>query len=192
MQDILEYTVREATDREHTEKEVGNMTTFRELFLEQLGDIHSAETQITEALPKLVEAATDDELKDALSTHLHETRRQIDRLKEVFAELGEKPAIKTCMGMKGLLKESDEGLQKGLSGPLGDALIIANAQRVEHYEISAYGTAIAWARQLDLGDVADLLDESLDEEAGADEKLTSIAEGGLLTAGLNEEAVARK
>jgi ferritin-like metal-binding protein YciE len=96
------------------------------------------------------------------------------------------------MGMKGLLKEGEEGLQKGLSGPLGDALIIANAQRVEHYEISAYGTAIAWARQLDLDEVADLLDESLDEEAGADEKLTSIAEGGLLTAGLNEEAVARK
>lgn len=168
------------------------MSTFRELFLEQLGDIHSAETQITEALPKLIDAVSDDELKDALSTHLQETRRQIERLGEVFSELGEKPTSKTCMGMKGLLKEGEEGLQKGLSGPLGDALIIANAQRVEHYEISAYGTAIAWARQLDLDEVADLLDESLDEEAGADEKLTSIAEGGLLTAGLNEEAVARK
>ncbi|HET6362623.1 MAG TPA: ferritin-like domain-containing protein [Gemmatimonadota bacterium] len=168
------------------------MSTFRELFLEQLGDIHSAETQITEALPKLIDAVSDDELKDALSTHLHETRKQIERLSEVFAEIGERPVQKTCLGMKGLLKEGDEGLQKGLSGPLGDALIIANAQRVEHYEISAYGTAIAWARQLDLDEVADLLDESLDEEAGADEKLTSIAEGGLLTAGLNEEAVARK
>ncbi len=168
------------------------MSTFRELFLEQLGDIHSAETQITEALPKLIEAATDDELKDALSTHLHETRGQIERLQQVFAELDEKPVTKTCMGMKGLLKEGDEGLQKGLSGPLGDALIIANAQRVEHYEISAYGTAIAWAKELDLGDVADLLDESLDEEAGADETLTRIADGGLLAAGLNEAAVARK
>ncbi len=168
------------------------MTTFRELFLEQLGDIHSAENQITKALPKLVEAATDDELKDALSTHLHETHKQIERLEKVFEELGEKPVSKMCMGMKGLLKEGDEGLQKGLSGPLGDALIIANAQRVEHYEISAYGTAVAWARQLDLDEVADFLDESLDEEAAADEKLTSIAEGGLLTAGLNEEAVGRK
>ena len=168
------------------------MSTFKELFLEQLGDIHSAETQITEALPKLIEAATDDELKDALSTHLHETRKQIERLQQVFAHLDEAPVTKTCMGMKGLLKESAEGLQKGLSGPLGDALIIANAQRVEHYEISAYGTAIAWAKELDLGDVADLLDESLDEEAGADETLTRIADGGLLTEGLNEAAVARK
>lgn len=168
------------------------MSTFRELFLEQLGDIHSAETQITEALPKLIEAATDDELKDALSTHLHETRNQIERLQQVFTELDETPVTKTCLGMKGLLKEGDEGLQKGLSGPLGDALIIANAQRVEHYEISAYGTAIAWAKELDLGEVADLLDESLDEEAGADETLTKIADGGLLTAGLNEAAVARK
>jgi ferritin-like metal-binding protein YciE len=168
------------------------MSTFRELFLEQLGDIHSAETQIAKALPKLVEAATDDVLKDVLSTHLHETHKQIERLEQVFEELGEKPVTKMCMGMKGLLKEGDEGLEKGLSGPLGDALIISNAQRVEHYEISAYGTAVAWARQLDLDEVADLLDESLDEEAAADEKLTSIAEGGLLTAGLNEEAVGRK
>lgn len=168
------------------------MSTFRELFLEQLGDIHSAETQITEALPKLVEAASDDELKDALSTHLHETRRQIERLEQIFGELDERPEKKTCMGMKGLLKEGEEGLQKGLSGPLGDALIIANAQRVEHYEISAYGTAIAWAKELDLDEVADLLDETLDEEAGADETLTRIADGGLLTEGLNEAAVGRK
>jgi ferritin-like metal-binding protein YciE len=168
------------------------MSTFRELFLEQLGDIHSAETQITEALPKLVEAASDDELKDSLSTHLQETRRQIERLEQIFGELDERPEKKTCMGMKGLLKEGDEGLQKGLSGPLGDALIIANAQRVEHYEIAAYGTAIAWAKELDLDEVADLLDESLDEEAGADETLTRIADGGILTEGLNEAAVGRK
>lgn len=167
------------------------MSTFKELLVEQLSDIHSAETQITAALPKLVEAATDDELKDALSTHLHETQGQIERLQQVFADLGESPSGKTCAGMKGLLKEGDEGLQKGLSGPLGDALIIANAQRVEHYEISAYGTAIAWAKELDMDDVADLLDESLDEEAGADEKLTSIAQGGLLQAGINEEAVGK-
>ncbi|MGH7566703.1 MAG: ferritin-like domain-containing protein [Gemmatimonadota bacterium] len=168
------------------------MSTFRELFVEQLSDIHSAETQITEVLPKLVAAASDDELKDALSTHLHETQEQIERLKQVFSELDESPSGKVCAGMKGLLKEGGEGLQKSLSGPLMDALIIANAQRVEHYEISAYGTAIAWAKELDLDDVVDLLDESLDEEAGADEKLTSIAQGGLLQAGVNEEAVAKR
>jgi len=168
------------------------METLNDVFEHTLQDIYYAEQALTKAIPKAQRAACHPELKDALSTHLHETRKQIERLEEVFADLGEKPVTKMCAGMKGLLKEGDEGLQKGLSGPLGDALIIANAQRVEHYEISAYGTAIAWARQLDLDEVADLLDESLDEEAGADEKLTAIAEGGLLTAGLNEEAVARK
>jgi ferritin-like metal-binding protein YciE len=168
------------------------MTTFRELLVDQLRDIYNAETQVTEALPKLVEAASDDELRDALSTHLDETRDQIGRLDKVFADLGESPSGKVCAGMKGLLKEGDEGLRQGFTGPLMDALIIANAQRVEHYEISAYGTAISWAKELDLDDVVDLLDESLDEEAAADEKLTSIAQGGLLQSGVNEEAVGRR
>ena len=92
--------------------------------------------------------------------------------------------------MKGLLEEGEEALRKPM-GPLKDALLIASAQRVEHYEISAYGTAIAWAKQLDLDDLADLLDESLDEETSADEKLTEVAEGGLLEAGVNEEAAER-
>ncbi|HEY7816965.1 MAG TPA: DUF892 family protein, partial [Vicinamibacteria bacterium] len=90
------------------------------------------------------------------------------------------------------LEEGEESIGKAPTGPLKDAVLIANAQRVEHYEIAAYGTAIAWAKQLDLDDVADLLDESLEEESDADEKLTAIAEGGLLEAGVNEEAVARR
>jgi ferritin-like metal-binding protein YciE len=94
--------------------------------------------------------------------------------------------------MKGLLEEGEEAMQKRVTGSLRDALIIAGAQRVEHYEISAYGTAIAWAKQLDLDDVVDLLDESLDEEAAADEKLTSIAEGGLLATGVNEDAAGNR
>jgi ferritin-like metal-binding protein YciE len=164
------------------------MTSFRHLLVEQLSDIHSAETQVVEALPKLIGAASDDELKDALSMHLDETRNQIERLERVFEELGESPSGKECAGMKGLLEEGEEVMEKRVTGALRDALLIAGAQRVEHYEISAYGTAIAWAKQLDLDDVVDLLDESLDEEAAADEKLTSIAEGGLLAAGINEEA----
>ena len=164
------------------------MTSFRHLLVEQLSDIHSAETQIFGALPKLIESASDDELKDALSIHLDETRNHIERLERVFQKLGESPSGKECVGMKGLLAEGKETMEKRITGPLRDALLIASAQRVEHYEISAYGTAIAWAKQLDLDDVADLLDESLDEEAAADEKLTSIAEGGLLAAGINEEA----
>lgn len=168
------------------------MTSFRHLLAEQLSDIHSAETQIVEALPKLIGAASDDELKDALSTHLGETRHHIERLERAFEELGESPSGKECVGMKGLLKEGEETMEKRVTGALRDALLIAGAQRVEHYEISAYGTAIAWAKQLDLDDVADLLDESLDEEAAADEKLTSIAEGGLLAAGINEEAAGNR
>ena len=166
------------------------MSMFRELLVEQLSDIHNAETQITQALPKMLEAASDPDLKKAFSHHLEETRAQIQRLEEAFGELGASPSGKVCQGMKGLLKEGEEALEKPLAGPLKDALLIAGAQRVEHYEISAYGTAIAWAKQLDLDEVADLLDESLDEESNADEKLTSIAEGGLLESGVNEEAVA--
>lgn len=168
------------------------MSTFKELLVEQLSDIHSAETQITQALPKMLDAASDPDLKKAFSHHLEETRAQIQRLEEAFGELGETPSGKACQGMKGLLKEGEEALDKPLSGPLKDALLIANAQRVEHYEISAYGTAIAWAKELDLDEVADLLDESLDEESSADEKLGSIAEGGLLESGVNEEAVSRR
>lgn len=168
------------------------MTAFKQLLVDQLNDIHSAETQITKALPKLIQEASDEELKKALSHHLEETRGQIERLKRAFSELGASPLSMTCEGMKGLLKEGEESITKATPGPLKDAVLIANAQRVEHYEIAAYGTAIAWAKQLDFDDVADLLDESLDEEAAADEKLTSVAEGGLLEAGVNEEAVARR
>src|SRR5687768_18147437 len=102
------------------------MATFKKLLVDQLKDIHNAETQITKALPKVIEAASDDELKDALSIHLDETRGQIERLKQIFADLGESPTGKECAGMKGLLKEGEEGLQQGLKGPLMDALIIAN------------------------------------------------------------------
>jgi len=168
------------------------MTSFKHLLIEQLSDIHSAETQISGALPKLIQAASDDELKDALSTHLAETRNHIERIERAFEELGESPSGKECVGMKGVLQEGEETMGKRVTGPLKDALLIAGAQRVEHYEISAYGTAIAWAKQLDLDDIADLLDESLDEEAAADEKLTSIAEGGLLAAGINEEAAGNR
>jgi ferritin-like metal-binding protein YciE len=168
------------------------MSTFRELLVEQLSDIHNAETQITQALPKMIDAASDPDLKRAFTHHLEETRAQIQRLEQAFGELGESPSAKACQGMKGLLKEGEEALEHPVAGPLRDALLIAGAQRIEHYEISAYGTAIAWAKQLDLEDVADLLDETLDEESAADEKLTSIAEGGLLEAGVNEEAVSRR
>ncbi len=164
------------------------MSTMHDAFVEQLKDIYSAETQITKALPKMVEAAHSGELREALQHHLEETRGQIDRLDRIFEGLGTPATEKKCKGMEGLLKEGEEGIKNHESGPVGDAVIIANAQRVEHYEIAAYGTVRAWADELELDDAATLLEETLDEEAAADEKLTSIAEGGLLATGVNQEA----
>ena len=164
--------------------------SFHDLFVEHLKDIYDAENQITKALPKMVEAANDEKLREALDQHLEETRGHIERLDRIFEELAIPATGKTCKGMQGLIKEGEEHLQKSPGGPVGDALLIASAQKVEHYEISAYGTARAWAEELDLDDAADLLDETLDEESAADEKLTSIAEGGLLTEGINVEAKA--
>ncbi|HET6342597.1 MAG TPA: DUF892 family protein, partial [Gemmatimonadota bacterium] len=115
----------------------------------------------------------------------------VERLERLFSDLGEPPTGKSCKGMEGLLEEGDEAIKNHSAGILRDALIIAGAQRIEHYEISGYGTAKAWAEELDLEDAVDLLDETLDEEAEADEKLSAIATGGLLTEGVNETASAK-
>jgi ferritin-like metal-binding protein YciE len=168
------------------------MATLRDLFKDQLKDIYDAENQIVAALPKMIDAASHDELKAALTEHLEQTRGQIDRLERVFAQVGASPARKTCKGMKGLLEEGSEAIKDQSAGAARDALIIGGAQKVEHYEIAEYGTLRAWAEELDLGDAAELLGETLDEEADADERLSSIAEGGLLEDGVNEEATAAR
>lgn len=162
------------------------------LLVEQLRDMYDAEKQITQALPKMIQAASDEKLREAFEEHLDVTRTQIERLERIFGDLGETAREKRCPGMAGIIKEGEEALQKGMGGPLLDALLIAGAQRVEHYEISAYGTARAWADELGLDDAADLLGESLDEESEADELLTSIAEGGILREGVNQEAAPRR
>lgn len=162
--------------------------SFHELFLDELRDLYSAEKQITKALPKLVKAASSPELVRALSNHLDETHGQIDRLERIFEGLGESPKGKKCKGMEGLIEESDEAVKELSEGSRRDATIIAGAQRVEHYEISGYGTARAWAEEMGHTEVAGLLEETLDEEAAADEKLTKIALGGVLGEGVNEEA----
>ncbi len=163
------------------------MTALNELFVEQLKDLYDAENRITEALPKLVKAADSRELSQAFEDHLEETRGHVSRLEEVFSIVGQEPARKACKGIQGILKEGEEALDKP-GGPARDALLIAGAQRVEHYEIAGYGTARAWADELGLDDAVDLLDETLDEESAADEKLTKIAAGGILESGINEEA----
>ncbi len=162
--------------------------SFHELFLDELRDLYSAEKQITEALPKLVKASSSPELEEALASHLEETHGQVERLEQIFESLGESPRGKKCKGMEGLIEESDETVRELPEGARRDAAIIAGAQRVEHYEISGYGTARAWAEEMDHREAAGLLEETLDEEAAADEKLTKIAMGGVLGEGINEEA----
>lgn len=165
--------------------------TFHGLFVEHLRDLYDAEQQITQALPVVIEAVSADELRKALEHHLEVTHGHVERLERLFSDLGEPPTGKSCKGMEGLLEEGDEAIKNHSAGILRDALIIAGAQRIEHYEISGYGTAKAWAEELDLEDAVDLLDETLDEEAEADEKLSAIATGGLLTEGVNETASAK-
>ncbi|MCU1330893.1 MAG: ferritin-like protein [Bryobacterales bacterium] len=149
--------------------------TLQELLVEQISDIYDAEHQLLEALPKLVEASTSVDLAEALRTHLVETQEQVSRLEQVFGLVGISPQRKRCRAMAGLVAEGDEASREA-EGDLRDLAIIAAAQRVEHYEISAYGTARAIAEHLELDDAADLLHESESEEADADSKLTEVAE----------------
>jgi ferritin-like metal-binding protein YciE len=157
--------------------------TLHDAFLEELRDLYDAERQITKALPKMVEAATASELQEAFSGHLEETRRQINRLEEVFGCLGEKARAKHCDGIAGILDEGKAIMGEDFDEMTMDASLIAAAQRVEHYEMAAYGTLVAWARAMGHQEAAALLQETLEEEEAADEKLSGIAE-----AGINEQA----
>ena len=168
------------------------MSTLKEVFVEQVKDAYSAEKQIIEALPKMIEAAANDELRTAFEDHLEETRGQLERVQSILSDLGENPGSKVCKAMEGLIKEGEEGIKEQDAGPARDALLIASAQKVEHYEIALYGTLRTWAETLGLDDASDLLDETLDEEAATDERLTAIAEGGMLEEGVNEEAEASR
>src|SRR6266567_1233920 len=145
------------------------------LFVNELKDLYSAEKQITHALPKMAKAATTEELRTAFETHLRETHGQIKRLDRVFEILGKPGAGKNCQGMKGLLEEGSETMEETEKGGLRDAAMIGAAQRVEHYEIAAYGTARTMADLLGQKEIAQLLQETLDEEGNTDKKLTQIA-----------------
>jgi ferritin-like metal-binding protein YciE len=147
------------------------------LFREELRDLYDAENRLTKAIPKLVRKATHDELKAALEEHLEETEGQVARLEKAFERLGEQRKGKPRAGMRGIIEEGDEHLSAGFADKsLRDIVIIGSAQRVEHDEMSAYGTAIAHARLLGVdGHVVDLLEESLAEEKAADNRLTQIA-----------------
>ena len=164
------------------------LQTLRDLLVEQLRDLYSAETQLVEALPSMAAAASHDELRQAFEHHLQETREHVTRLDEIFGELGVAATGEMCKGMQGLIEEGRAFVTAGGDADVRDAALIAAAQRVEHYEISAYGTVRTLADQLELGHARDLLDQTLDEESAADKLLTKIATGGMFKAGVNKRA----
>ena len=152
------------------------LNSLRDLLFEEMRDLYSAETQLIDALPKMAEAATSRELKSAFEHHLEETRGHVSRLENIFQRIGEKSSGETCEAMKGLIREG-EVLVKAEGDPdVRDAGLIGAAQRVEHYEIAGYGTARSLARRLGENQMAETLQQTLNEEAEADKKLTSIAE----------------
>jgi ferritin-like metal-binding protein YciE len=153
-----------------------DIKTFEDLFLHGLKDIYYAENQIIKALPKLIESASDAELKRGLQQHLKETKHQVERLDEAFRLLDHEPEGTKCYGINGLLSEGDELLGNVADKKVLNAAVIAAAQAVEHYEITRYGALIAWAEEMDRKDVARVLGRNLAEEKTADQKLTRIAE----------------
>jgi ferritin-like metal-binding protein YciE len=152
-----------------------SVKTIDELMLDELKDLYSAEKQITKALPKMAKAAVSQDLKSAFEEHLEETQGHIERLDQIFETLGKSPRGKVCHGMQGLVEEGSEMLSELEKGPVRDAGLISAAQRVEHYEMAGYGSVREYAVLLGQKEIASLLDETLEEEKAADEKLTGIA-----------------
>lgn len=155
------------------------LESLQDLYVDHLKDIYSAENQIVKALPKMAKAANSPQLQRAYQDHLEQTKHQVDRLQTIFDELGVKPTGKKCVGMEGLLQEGDELIQEKADPEVLDAGLIAAAQKVEHYEISSYGTARTYAEKLGFSKAARILQQILDEEKQTDEKLTSLAESGI-------------
>jgi ferritin-like metal-binding protein YciE len=164
------------------------LNTLEEVLIDHLRDLYDAEKNLVRALPKMAKAADSEELADAFRGHLEETKHHVERLEQVFELLGQKARAKSCKAIRGLIEEGGEAISD--EGALADLAIIAAAQKVEHYEISAYGTAKAWAEKLDQNEVAELLDQTLQEEKAADSKLTQVT-GAVLesaaTVGQQEE-----
>ncbi len=159
--------------------------TINDLFIQSLRDIYDAERQLTKALPKLAKAASDQALKEAFTAHLEETKGQIQRLEQIFEMLDMRTRGKPCEAMKGLVEESREEIEEIEVPELLDCAMIVGAQKVEHYEIAAYGSLIAFAKALGLKDAVKLLSQTLDEEKAADQKLYTLAVEG----GINDRAV---
>jgi ferritin-like metal-binding protein YciE len=154
-------------------------SSLRDAFIDELRDTYDAERQILKALPKMIKKATDKQLKAAFTSHLGETQNQVDRLEKAFGLIDQKVKGKHCSGMAGILEEGKSVMEEDFDDATMDACLIAAAQRVEHYEMAAYGTLIAWALCLGENKVAKLLEQTLKEENTADKKLTGLADGGI-------------
>lgn len=145
------------------------------LFVDELKDIYWAEKALTKAIPKMVKKATSQELIDALESHLEETKNQITRVEQVFESIDKKASAKKCDAMEGLIEEAEDIMESCEAGPMCDAGIISAGQKIEHYEIASYGTLRQFAKTLGLGKAAKLIEETLNEEKAADEKLSEVA-----------------
>jgi ferritin-like metal-binding protein YciE len=163
--------------------------SLQELYILELKDLYSAEQQLLQALPKMAQAASSSELKKGFQMHLEETRNQVNRLQQIFSELGQSPTGETCEAMQGLIQEGQEAIQLQGDPTVRDAALIASAQKVEHYEMAGYGTVRTFANHLGFDSHRKLLQQTLDEEGETDKKLTAMAEGGLFKNGINEKAM---
>jgi ferritin-like metal-binding protein YciE len=152
------------------------VNSLQELYVDELKDLYDAENQIIKALPKMIDAASSEELQNALTEHLEVTREQAKRIEQIFQNMGEKLKAEKCKGMEGVIREGAEILSEDMDENVKDAAIISAAQRVEHYEMAGYGTVRTWANLLGESEAEELLQETLDEEKEADEKLNELAE----------------
>ncbi len=150
--------------------------SLRSLYIDELRDLYHAETQLVKALPKMAKASSNDLLREAFREHLRQTSEHVSRLEQIFEQLDEKPSGKKCLGMEGLVKEAAETMKEGYVDELLDAAIIGAAQRVEHYEMAGYGTVRTFAEVLGENDHASLLEQTLEEEKQADQKLTELSQ----------------
>jgi ferritin-like metal-binding protein YciE len=160
----------------------------RELYVDELRDLYDAENRLVKALPKLAKEAESDDLREGIENHLEQTKGHVDRLRQIFESMGEKPSGKKCAGMVGLLEEGEEMMDEDFEDGVKDAALISAAQRVEHYEIAAYGCVKTWAGLLGETQAQNLLEQTLQEEKETDEKLTELAEQINLEAMSDEES----
>ncbi|MCW2964411.1 MAG: ferritin-like protein [Actinomycetia bacterium] len=162
--------------------------SLQDVFAEQLNDLRSAEQQLVQALPRMAGAASSEQLREAFEEHLAQTRGHLERIEDLLATSGVARTDEVCVGMRGLIEEGSKVVSASGDPVAKDAALIAAAQRVEHYEIAAYGTAATLANQLDLDEAPGVLGQTLDEEEAADKVLTKIATGGMFHAGVNQQA----